>query len=172
MAPLAAQSLFGNDRTALCRRRGNMVTRKVLTWRNKDNMQVAGVIGRMFDELDSFEQPSTIVVDVIGHRQVFCTFAPKVPISHPEAQRITKKSDAAYSARILPIALPTERVVVTQTFCVPSLRYLPRIDEGYSRRLEISDVASDQRHAMHKGSGRDECVALAALVGYTQPGAA
>jgi len=60
----------------------------------------------MFDELDSFEQPSTIVVDVIGHRQVFCTFAPKVPISHPEAQRITKKSDATYSARILPTALP------------------------------------------------------------------
>ena len=70
--------VFGNDRTALCRRRGNMVTRKVLTWRNKDNMQVAGVIGRMFDELDSFEQPSKTVVDVIGHRQVFCTFAPKV----------------------------------------------------------------------------------------------
>ena len=67
---------------------------------------------------------------------------------------------------------PTESVVVTQTFCVPSLRYLPRIDEGYSRRLEISDVASDQRHDMHEGSGRDECIALAALVGYTQPGAA
>ena len=29
-------------------------------------MQVAGIIGRMFEELDSFEQPSTIVVDVIG----------------------------------------------------------------------------------------------------------
>ena len=57
---------FGNDRTALCRRRGNVVTHKVLTWRNKDTMQVAGIIGRMFDELDSFEQPSTIVVDVIG----------------------------------------------------------------------------------------------------------
>ena len=57
---------FGNDRTALCRRRGNVVTHKVLTWRNKDTMQVAGIIGRMFEELDSFEQPSTIVVDVIG----------------------------------------------------------------------------------------------------------
>ncbi len=106
MAPLAAQSRFGNNRTALCRRPGNVVTQNVLTWRNKDTMQVAGVIGRMFDELDSFEQPSKIVVDVIGHRQVFCTFAPKVPISHPEAQRITKKSDATYSARILPTALP------------------------------------------------------------------
>ena len=49
--------------------------------------------------------------------------------------------------------------------CFPSLRYLPRIDEGYSRRLEISDVASDHRHAMHKGSGRDECIALVALNG-------
>ena len=57
---------FGNDRTALCRRRSNVVTHKVLIWRNKDTMQVAGIIGRMFDELDSFEQPSTIVVDVIG----------------------------------------------------------------------------------------------------------
>jgi len=43
-----------------------VVTHKVLTWRNKDTMQVAGIIGRMFEELDSFEQPSTIVVDVIG----------------------------------------------------------------------------------------------------------
>ena len=66
MAPLAAQSRFGNNRTALCRRPGNVVTQNVLTWRNKDTMQVAGVIGRMFDELDSFEQPSKIVVDVIG----------------------------------------------------------------------------------------------------------
>ena len=53
-----------------------------------------------------------------------------------------------------------------------SLRLPPRIDEGYSRRLEISDVAGDHRHAMHEGSGRDECIALAALVGYMQPGAA
>ena len=58
-------ALFGNDRTALCRRRGNVVTHKVLTWLNKDTMQVAGIIERMFEELDSFEQPSTIVVDVI-----------------------------------------------------------------------------------------------------------
>ena len=27
--------------------------------------------------------------------------------------------------------------------------YLPRIDKGHSRRLKISDVASDNRHAMH-----------------------
>ena len=38
---------FGNDRTALCRRWSNVVTHKVLTWRNKDTMQVAGIIGRM-----------------------------------------------------------------------------------------------------------------------------
>ena len=31
---------FGNDRTALCRRRGNVVTHKVLTWRNKDIIQI------------------------------------------------------------------------------------------------------------------------------------
>jgi hypothetical protein len=57
---------FGNDRTALCRRQGNVVTHKVMTWRNKDTMQVAGIIARMFDDLPSHEQPSTIVVDVIG----------------------------------------------------------------------------------------------------------
>jgi len=34
-------------------------THKVLTWRNKDTMQVAGIIGRMFEEIGSFEQPST-----------------------------------------------------------------------------------------------------------------
>ena len=39
-----------------------MVTHKVLAWRNKDTMQVAGIIGRMFEELDSFEQPSTFVL--------------------------------------------------------------------------------------------------------------
>ena len=52
------------------------------------------------------------------------------------------------------------------------MRYLPRIDEGHSRGLKISDVASDHCHAMHKGGCRDECIALAALVGYMQPGAA
>ena len=35
-----------------------------------------------------------------------------------------------------------------------SLRLPPRIDEGYSRRLEISDVAGDHRHAMHEGSSK------------------
>ncbi len=57
---------FGNDRTALCRRQGNVVTHKVMTWRNKDTMQVAGIIARMYDDLPTHEQPQTIVVDVIG----------------------------------------------------------------------------------------------------------
>jgi hypothetical protein len=35
-----------------------------------------------------------------------------------------------------------------------SLRLPPRIDEGYSRGLEISDVAGDHRHAMHEGSSK------------------
>jgi hypothetical protein len=52
------------------------------------------------------------------------------------------------------------------------LRRLPRIKNGHPRKLEISDVASDHRHAMHKGRRRDECIAIAALVGHMQPGAA
>jgi len=57
---------FGNDRTALCQRHGNVVTHKVKTWRSLDTMQISGKIARMYEDLDARERPSVIVVDVIG----------------------------------------------------------------------------------------------------------
>ena len=62
-------------------------------------------------------------------------------------------------------------VSLQQINCFPSRRGFPRIDDGHASRLEISDVSGDHSHAMHKGGCRDECITLAALVGYMQPGA-
>ena len=53
-----------------------------------------------------------------------------------------------------------------------SLHRLPRIEDGHACEIEISDVAGHHRHAMYKGRGRNQCVSLAALVGYMQAGAA
>ncbi len=55
---------FGDDRTVLIARKGNIVPDKHLAWRNIDTMQTAG---RIKDKYDSaFEKPKLITVDVIG----------------------------------------------------------------------------------------------------------
>ena len=41
-----------------------------------------------------------------------------------------------------------------------SVDILPWIKNGYARGLEIRDVASNHRHAMHKGRCRNECITL------------
>lgn len=43
-------------------------------------------------------------------------------------------------------------------------RWLPRIDDGHSRRLEIGHVARSQRHTMYQCRRRDERVTSTALV--------
>lgn len=55
---------FGDDLTALCKRRGNALLEKVKTWGGKDTMQVAGLIKAEYDA--STVKPEAICVDVIG----------------------------------------------------------------------------------------------------------
>lgn len=57
---------FGSDRTALCKRRGNTVPEPIKTWRQKDTMQVAGLIYLEWQNTPPDARPSNIAVDVIG----------------------------------------------------------------------------------------------------------
>lgn len=59
---------FGSDKTALCIRKGRKVIGKIETWRNKDTMQVAGIIKAKYDKLLNYpnEKPHQIMVDSIG----------------------------------------------------------------------------------------------------------
>jgi len=59
---------FGSDKTALCIRKGRKVIGKIETWRNKDTMQVAGIIKAKYDKVANYEpeRPSEIMVDSIG----------------------------------------------------------------------------------------------------------
>lgn len=55
---------FGEDRTALCKRRQNAMLAKIMAWRGKDTMQTAGMVKAEFDA--AVVKPRTIFVDVIG----------------------------------------------------------------------------------------------------------
>ena len=55
---------FGDDRSTLARRRGNAVEHKIQWWKNKDTMQLCGIIVNEYN--DAAKKPSTIFVDVIG----------------------------------------------------------------------------------------------------------
>ena len=57
-------SRFGNDRSALCKRRGNVVTEPVKWWRQKDNVQLAALINEEYEAAPV--KPAEICVDVIG----------------------------------------------------------------------------------------------------------
>lgn len=55
---------FGDDRSALCKRRGNWLAEPVRSWRDKTIDQTAGIVKREYD--DSKEKPVQICVDAIG----------------------------------------------------------------------------------------------------------
>lgn len=55
---------FGEDRTALAKRKGNTLLEPVKWWGGKDTMQVAGLIKREYD--DTRAKPEAICIDVIG----------------------------------------------------------------------------------------------------------
>ncbi len=57
---------FGDDATALAKRTGNALTEPVKTWRNKDTMQVAGLVKAEWDAAKPAERPAEILVDAIG----------------------------------------------------------------------------------------------------------
>jgi hypothetical protein len=56
---------FGGDRTALCKRYGNVIT-EVETWKGLDLMQTVGRVKAQYDGLMPNDRPIEILVDVIG----------------------------------------------------------------------------------------------------------
>jgi hypothetical protein len=57
---------FGEDETALCKRRGNTMLEPVKTWTGKDTMQVAGLLQLEYDGTPKEDRPEAIGIDVIG----------------------------------------------------------------------------------------------------------
>ncbi len=57
---------FGDDRSALAKRQGNHQTEPVRSWRNKDTMQLSGLIYQEWQATPVNERPDSICVDVIG----------------------------------------------------------------------------------------------------------
>jgi len=55
---------FGDDESALAKRRGNVLIEPVQTWRDKDTMQTADIVARQYHA--AREKPAFIAVDVIG----------------------------------------------------------------------------------------------------------
>lgn len=63
---------FGEDRSALCKRWGNKVLEPIKWWHGKDNMQVAGLVTKEFNETAPEKQPEYIMVDSIGYGAGVC----------------------------------------------------------------------------------------------------
>lgn len=57
---------FGDDTTALAKRRGNILLAPVREWKKYDLMQTAGVVAKEYGETPLELRPSAINVDVIG----------------------------------------------------------------------------------------------------------
>jgi phage terminase large subunit len=57
---------FGDDSTALAKRRGNVLLEPVREWKKFDLMQTAGVITKEYRETPLEHRPSAINIDVIG----------------------------------------------------------------------------------------------------------
>ena len=57
---------FGDDSTALCKRRGNMLLEPTREWKKIDLMQTCGIITKEYAETPLERKPSAINVDVIG----------------------------------------------------------------------------------------------------------
>jgi hypothetical protein len=57
---------YGDDRSALAKRRGNALMEPVKAWRGYDTMQTVGRVVEEYRLTDAFERPSEILVDVIG----------------------------------------------------------------------------------------------------------
>ena len=57
---------FGDDRTALAKRRGNVLLDPIKFWRHSDTMQTAGQVMAAYQECEYADRPSEILVDVIG----------------------------------------------------------------------------------------------------------
>jgi hypothetical protein len=56
----------GNDRSALCKRQGNVVTEQIRIWKGLDTMQLSGVVHNEWKDTPASERPEEILVDAIG----------------------------------------------------------------------------------------------------------
>jgi hypothetical protein len=57
---------YGGDKTALAKRRKNILIDKVKTWHNKDLMQTVGLIVQEYENTKYQDRPDHILVDSIG----------------------------------------------------------------------------------------------------------
>jgi phage terminase large subunit len=57
---------YGSDRSALAKRRGNILLAPVTAWQGKSTMEVVGEIANAYAEADDDETPDEILVDEIG----------------------------------------------------------------------------------------------------------
>lgn len=57
---------FGDDASALCKRKGSKVTEPMKVWERKDIMQTTGIVHSEYNQTPHSEKPVTILVDVIG----------------------------------------------------------------------------------------------------------
>lgn len=57
---------FGDDRSALAKRRGNVVLEPIKSWRKCDTMQTCGKVMEEWKNTPEDDRPSEILVDVIG----------------------------------------------------------------------------------------------------------
>jgi hypothetical protein len=58
---------FGADRTALAKRRGNVLLAPVKSWRNKDLKASADMVGTEYEACEDADRPFAIMVDSIGY---------------------------------------------------------------------------------------------------------
>lgn len=57
---------FGDDRSALAKRRGNVLLEKIKAWSSRDLMQTCGIVVKEWSETPEGDRPASINVDVIG----------------------------------------------------------------------------------------------------------
>ena len=57
---------FGDDRSALCKRQGQVILEKIRTWQNKDLMSLAGAIMAEYEATPYLMRPTAIYIDSIG----------------------------------------------------------------------------------------------------------
>jgi hypothetical protein len=57
---------YGGDRSALCKRQGNVVVEPIKTWQGKDLMELAGIVLAEYDAVPYRMRPQAIYVDAIG----------------------------------------------------------------------------------------------------------
>ena len=57
---------YGGDRSALCKRQGNVIVEPIKTWQGKDLMELAGIILAEYDAVPYRMRPQAIYVDAIG----------------------------------------------------------------------------------------------------------